>query len=119
MHARGHRGGPGCRGAEGLVALVVDQIGDEVAVWRDLEPDHRGHLHGRHDPQRTTASRAAHSTARSDSSEPSVAATRGFTITAGPPSRSECAGKASFASISSATFPGQRAVGHSDRYLAG
>jgi hypothetical protein len=52
LHARGHRGGRGCRGAEGLVALVVDQIGDEVAVWPDLEPDHRGHLHGRHDSQR-------------------------------------------------------------------
>ena len=49
------RGGPGRGGAEGLVALLVDQIGDEVAVWPDLEPDHRGHLHGGHDPQRGTA----------------------------------------------------------------
>ena len=57
LQARGYLGGTGRCGAEGLVALLADQIGDEVAVWPDQEVDHCGRLHGGHDPQRGAAER--------------------------------------------------------------
>ena len=132
LQAGGHRGGLGRGGAEGLVALLVDQIGDEVRSGRTWSPIIAGTCTAdtiRSGAPRTTASRAAHSTALSDSSEPSVAATRGFAIMAGllpGQTAPECAGKRhsphtiqAFPRTACSRAFGQRAVGRSDRYLAG
>ena len=57
LQARGYLGDTGRCGAEGLVALLADQIGDEVTVWPDQEVDHCGHRHGGHDQQLGAAER--------------------------------------------------------------
>ena len=88
--ARSPRGGPGRRHRQRLLAFGADEVGDVVAVGPQLERDGPGQQrHGGHDPQRRgragRASAAAHSTARRDSSEPSVAATMALIVMAGPP----------------------------------